>query len=217
MRLPTLNLSLSSLIFIALTGVGCSHKDTPVESSEVSVTDEAVSRPVVRSPETSIERMPAPAPKAVKRTEAAAARTRAAVEESAPIEGNEEEYAADVDAAMGDTPAPSETVSNEESSALNSEADNSRVNRLNDGDVGLTADQQGNSPSDIEITRKIRIAITDRKDLSVYARNVKIITREGRVVLKGPVRSDVERRFIEDTAVKVAGSNNVASGIEIAK
>lgn len=227
MRLRTLRFSLSSAIILSLTGAACSHKDSPTESSEVSVTDEAVSRPVAETPEPRVELKPVPAPKAVKRTEAAAARNRAAVVEtartrdatveSAPDEGSEEEYAADVDAAMGDTAAPAEAMSEENAVAVNSEADNSRVNRLNDGDVGLTADQQGNSKSDVEITRKIRKMITDKNDLSIYARNVKIITREGRVVLKGPVRSEAERRFIEDTAVTVAGSNNVASGIEIAK
>ncbi|RZA27232.1 MAG: BON domain-containing protein [Proteobacteria bacterium] len=121
---------------------------------------------------------------------------------------------------MGDTTAPvssaSEVASTGSSSAaVNSAADNSRVNRLNNGDVGVTADQQGNSKSDIEITRKIRKTITDNKELSTYAHNVKIITREGRVVLKGPVRSEAERLTIEDTAVTVAGAGNVSSGIEI--
>jgi len=99
--------------------------------------------------------------------------------------------------------------------ALNVAADNTRINRLQDGDPRLSADQQGNSRDDIEITRKIRRRITSTDGLSIYARNVKIITRDGQVVLKGPVRSEDERKFVENSAVEIAGLENVASGIGV--
>lgn len=197
-----------------LGAVGCTHKDAANEgASEVSVTDEARAEPRDRTVSTSEERT-GQTQAAVRRTEAAAARTRAAVSGEAPREGSNEEYAADVDTAMGDRVATSDSES-ENTVAVNSDADNSRVNRVNNGDVGLTADQQGNSKSDIEITRKIRRSITSNDQLSTYAHNVKIITRDGRVVLKGPVRSEAERKIIEDTAVNVAGVTNVTSGLEI--
>ncbi|MBC7660945.1 MAG: BON domain-containing protein [Chitinophagaceae bacterium] len=101
------------------------------------------------------------------------------------------------------------------SAAVNPQADNSKVNRISNGVVGLSAEQQGNSKTDVEITRKIRRAIISNKSLSTYAHNVKIITRDGRVVLKGPVRSVDERRIIEDSAVTVAGADHVSSGLEI--
>lgn len=226
-----------------VSSAGCTHKDDQDkgERSEVSVTDESKSQPsdtTTASPSTSAVRdstsRPARVEKPVKRTEAAAKRTRAAVSAGAPAEGSDAEYAADVDAAMGDTNAEPVSEANadadvdvaargttavaadNDSVSVNSaEADNSRVNRVNDGDVGVTADQQGNSRADIEITRKIRKSITDNKKLSIYAHNVKIITRDGRVVLKGPVRSEAERNTIEMVAAKVAGAANVTSGIQV--
>lgn len=101
------------------------------------------------------------------------------------------------------------------SKALNVAADNTRINRLQDGDPRLSADQQGNSLNDIAITSKIRRSIIRRSDLSVYAQNVKIITRDGYVVLKGPVRSEAEREIVENTAAEVAGIENVVSGIGV--
>ncbi len=99
--------------------------------------------------------------------------------------------------------------------AVNAQADNSGVNRLHDGVTGISADQQGNSKSDVETTRRIRRLLTVNKDLSTYAHNVKIITNNGHVTLKGPVRSDAERQVVEDAAVQVAGASNVTSGLEI--
>lgn len=159
--------------------------------------------------------------KSAHRVQAAADRTAA----KAPAEGSEEEYAANVDAAMGDSSNTSANASAnsvastdagaDSSAAVNPQADNSKVNRISNGVVGLSAEQQGNSKTDVEITRKIRRAIISNKSLSTYAHNVKIITRDGRVVLKGPVRSVDERRIIEDSAVTVAGADHVSSGLEI--
>ena len=53
-----------------------------------------------------------------------------------------------------------------------------------------TADQQKGNGSDLQITQQIRQAILRDKSLSTYAHNIKIITQNGQVTLKGPVRSD---------------------------
>ena len=47
------------------------------------------------------------------------------------------------------------------------------------------------------------------KNLSAYAHNVKIIARNGTVILKGPVRTDEEKTAIEAKAVEIAGAANV--------
>jgi len=44
------------------------------------------------------------------------------------------------------------------------------------------------------------------KSLSTYAHNIKIISQNGAVTLKGPVKSDDEKRVIVAKAVAVAGS-----------
>jgi hyperosmotically inducible protein len=80
--------------------------------------------------------------------------------------------------------------------------DNTRANKSD----SPTADQQTNKVGDRELTQKIRKSVMDDKTLSTYAHNVKIIARNGAVTLKGPVRSEEEKKAIEAKAVEVAGS-----------
>jgi hyperosmotically inducible protein len=79
-----------------------------------------------------------------------------------------------------------------------------------------TADQQKMNPSDRAITQKIRKAIHEDQSLSTYAHNVKIITQDGKVTLRGPVRSEDEKNNIQAKAVAVAGQDNVTNQLEIA-
>ena len=92
--------------------------------------------------------------------------------------------------------------------------DNSKMNR--DHQSNPTADQQKMNASDREITRKIRKAIHEDKSLSMYAHNIKIITQDGKVTLRGPVKSDEEKSSVEAKAVAVVGQDNVINHIEIA-
>ena len=71
------------------------------------------------------------------------------------------------------------------------------------------AQQQSNHPSDYEITRNIRKALVGDKTLSIGAQNVTIITKGGKVTLKGRVKSDAEKQRVEAAATSVAGSGNV--------
>jgi hyperosmotically inducible protein len=79
-----------------------------------------------------------------------------------------------------------------------------------------TADDQKMNPADRTITQKIRKAIHDDNALSTYAHNVKIITQDGKVTLRGPVRSADEKSSIEAKAVAVAGQGNVTNQLEVA-
>jgi hyperosmotically inducible protein len=79
-----------------------------------------------------------------------------------------------------------------------------------------TADQQKMNPADRAITQKIRKAIHDDTSLSTYAHNIKIITQDGKVTLRGPVRSDDEKSNLEAKAVTVAGQDNVTDLLEVA-
>jgi hyperosmotically inducible protein len=79
-----------------------------------------------------------------------------------------------------------------------------------------TADQQSQKSSDLTITRRIRETIHDDKDLSTYASNIKIITQDGKVTLRGPVRSQKEKSDIEEKAVSVAGRENVTNELKVA-
>jgi osmotically-inducible protein OsmY len=80
-----------------------------------------------------------------------------------------------------------------------------------------TADQQSNAKSDVQTTRAIRQAIMADKDLSTNAHNVKIITRAGKVTLKGPVKTAEEKKIVEAKAAEVAGAANVTSQVSITK
>ena len=90
-------------------------------------------------------------------------------------------------------------------------------NTKNNQNPGATADQQKVNSSDEEITRKIRRAIIEDKSLSTYAHNIKIITQDGVVTLKGPVSSEEEKSNVEAKAVAVAGESNVKNEIQIAQ
>jgi hyperosmotically inducible periplasmic protein len=94
-------------------------------------------------------------------------------------------------------------------------ADNTKVNQRDRNTSESTADQQKNARSDREMTRKIRRALAQDKSLSTYGHNVKIITQNGMVTLKGPVRSEDEKKTVETKASEVAGENNVTSNLDV--
>jgi hyperosmotically inducible periplasmic protein len=79
-----------------------------------------------------------------------------------------------------------------------------------------TSDQQKMNPADRAITQKIRKAIHDDTTLSTYAHNIKIVTQDGKVTLRGPVRSDDEKANLDAKAVSVAGQDNVTDLLEVA-
>jgi hyperosmotically inducible periplasmic protein len=93
--------------------------------------------------------------------------------------------------------------------------DNTRTNERDRSQSEATADQQKENPSDQAITQQITRAILQDKTLSTYAHNVKIVTRDGNVILKGPVRSIGEKRIVETKAVAIAGEDRVSSQLQI--
>lgn len=94
-------------------------------------------------------------------------------------------------------------------------SDNTKMNQNARGANDQTADQQQNDRTDLNITKQIREAIVNDKALSTYAHNVKVITQNGQVTLKGPVRSDEEKRAIEGKAAEIAGEVNVTSELTV--
>ena len=94
--------------------------------------------------------------------------------------------------------------------------DNSKTNQRDRDEAAATADRQKMSAEDRELTRKIRAAFTADNSLSTYAHNVKIITRDGKVTLKGPVRSDQEKTDLLSKATAIAGEANVTDEMDVA-
>ena len=96
-----------------------------------------------------------------------------------------------------------------------SAADNSKMNQRDQSKNEPTADQQKDNPTDRDITRQIRQSIMADNSLSTYAHNVKIITQNGQVTLKGPVRSEDEKQAVTSKATAVAGENKVTDDLSI--
>lgn len=95
-------------------------------------------------------------------------------------------------------------------------ADNTARNRRDRDGSTLTPLDQGNSQADTDTTAQIRRGILAGKDMSVNAKNVKIITNNGQVTLRGPVKSEEEKRLIGEIANRVARSENVDNQLEVA-
>lgn len=98
-----------------------------------------------------------------------------------------------------------------------SKPDNSKVNQRDRNFGQPTADDQKMTAADRELTAKIRKAIMADKSLSTYAHNVKIISQNGQVTFKGPVRSDAEVRSVVGKATEGAGQNKVVNQLEVAR
>jgi osmotically-inducible protein OsmY len=97
--------------------------------------------------------------------------------------------------------------------ARHSASDNALINKDR---IGPTADQRKMNVSDRAITQKIRKAIHHDRGLSPYGRNIKIFIQDGKVTLRGPVRSKEEKANLEAKAASVAGQENVTNQLVIA-
>ncbi len=101
------------------------------------------------------------------------------------------------------------------SSISTTEPDNTARNMRDRDAKTLTPLDQGNSKADIDTTAQIRREIVDLEGLSVNAQNVKIITNEGRVTLRGPVDSADEKRLIGDIATRIATPERTDNQLEV--
>jgi hyperosmotically inducible protein len=94
-------------------------------------------------------------------------------------------------------------------------ADNTKMNERDRNANEPTADRQKDNRSDRDITQQVRKAIVKDKSLSTYAHNVKVITQNGMVTLKGPVRSEEEKKTIAAKAAEVAGQDKVTNQLDV--
>lgn len=95
-------------------------------------------------------------------------------------------------------------------------ADNTGTNERDQNEARLTPMDQGSSDRDVEITQAIRKAVVDVDNMSVNAQNVKIITKNGVVTLRGPVANANERTHIANLAERTAGVTRVDNQLEVA-
>jgi hyperosmotically inducible periplasmic protein len=96
------------------------------------------------------------------------------------------------------------------------DADNTGKNPRDRDDQTQTPTDQSNSPADIKITADIRKMVVGDDSLSMTAKNVKIITVDGVVTLRGPVDTQKEKATIESHA-KHSGAKKITNELEVKK
>jgi len=102
------------------------------------------------------------------------------------------------------------------SSDNTNDVDNSGVNQRDRDNRTPTPFEQGNSTQDIQMTKQIRqYVVNSTNNFSLLAQNIKIITRDGQVTLRGPVKTVDEKSSIDQEAKQVAGTNNVDDLLEV--
>ena len=99
--------------------------------------------------------------------------------------------------------------------AAGRDVDNSGINQRDRNTNNLTSGDQGNTQSDIDLTQKIRKALVSDTTYSMSARNIKIVTVDGKVTLRGPVNSVSEKSGVEALAKNIAGTSNVDDQLEV--
>lgn len=94
-------------------------------------------------------------------------------------------------------------------------ADNTKKNQRDRSGETKTSGDQSNSSEDVKITAAIRRAVVRDHSLSMTAKNVKIITANGMVTLRGPVKSDMEKAKIVELAQSAAGDAKIDNQLEV--
>ena len=134
---------------------------------------------------------------------------RAAANTDATEHASRSESTATPDAAASTEDATSDAASDAH------DATNTGRNKRDRDENAVTADDQSQSSDDVKTSAEIRRAVTSDKSLSVNAHNVKIIVRDGKVTLRGPVDSEEEKTAIAAEAARVVGEANVVDELEV--
>ena len=91
---------------------------------------------------------------------------------------------------------------------------NSGINTRDRAADALTAGMAGQTKPDVVLAADIRKRIV-ATEMSVDAKNVKVVVLGGKVTLRGPVKSQEEKDTIAKIAVDVGGEANVDNQLEI--
>jgi hyperosmotically inducible protein len=93
--------------------------------------------------------------------------------------------------------------------------DNTATNERDRSSETQTSGDQSNSKDDVNTTAAIRRAVVKDDSLSATAKNVKIITANGTVTLRGPVKTDAEKAKIAELAQSAAGNAKIDNQLEV--
>jgi len=99
--------------------------------------------------------------------------------------------------------------------ALTKPADNTGKNVRDRSDAAVTPGDQSEAKPDLDLTRRIRRALTENNQFSTTAKNIKIVTANGKVTLRGPVNSTAERDQIAQLVQGTTGVTAVDNELEV--
>jgi hyperosmotically inducible periplasmic protein len=108
------------------------------------------------------------------------------------------------------TPTPHDSTASGSAQVDNTKRNSAEQNKNTD-----TAEKQSNSKEDLALVQKIRQEVEKESSLSMNAKNVKIIVRDGKVMLRGPVDSEQEKVTIAAKASEIAGKDKVDNQLEV--
>ena len=95
------------------------------------------------------------------------------------------------------------------------EPDNTATNERDRSGQTRTSGDQSNSSADLKTTQAIRRALMKDGELSMTAKNIKIITAGGQVTLRGPVKTAEEKAKIDQLAKSAAGGARIDDQLEV--
>src|SRR6267142_4758809 len=96
-----------------------------------------------------------------------------------------------------------------------SKPDNTATNERDRSGETKTSGDQLNSSADLKTTQAIRQALMKDDALSMTAKNIKVITANGRVTLRGPVKTAQEKAKIDQLAKSVAGGAQIDNQLDV--
>jgi hyperosmotically inducible periplasmic protein len=118
------------------------------------------------------------------------------------------------DTSQTTTPAAPSVSTNDTGPNATTQPDNTGVNMRDQAPQALTAGSQGQGKSDVVVTADIRKRIM-AANMSLNAQNVKVVSQNGKVTLRGPVNNQSEKDSIGQIATEVAGADNVDNQLDI--
>ena len=93
--------------------------------------------------------------------------------------------------------------------------DNTTINERDRSGDTKTSGDQSNSSADLKTTQAIRQALMKDGELSTSAKNIKVITANGHVTLRGPVKTVQEKAKIDQLAKSAAGGAQIDNQIDV--
>jgi osmotically-inducible protein OsmY len=115
----------------------------------------------------------------------------------------------------GNSGKPAASQSSANHAASSEDATNTGRNVRDRDGANPTADDQSESKEDVDIAATVRRAVVGDKSLSTNAHNVKIITNDGTVTLRGPVDSEEEKEAVVAMAKEAVGEDHVVDELEV--